>query len=143
MLTQDSQDRLKIITPILSLLFFLMFVPAMVFAWEDCGGALNERVKEACVRANYEEADRELNRVFQAFISVSEKPELLRQTQRAWVQFRDAECSYVGSWETLTKNGPYLNRYMCLEAITLYRVKTLINLRIMYESRPQNFVMDR
>ncbi|HSC70701.1 MAG TPA: lysozyme inhibitor LprI family protein [Candidatus Methylomirabilis sp.] len=119
-------------------LFVLMLMPVVVAAREDCS-TLAERDKETCVVKNYQEADRELNLVYQSFVGSLEKPEPLRKGQRAWVQFRDAECSFVASWETLTKNGPYINQYRCLETITRYRTRTLGDLRIMYETRPQEY----
>ena len=116
----------------------LMLVPVVASARQDCG-TFNERGRETCVLENYQEADRELNLVYQGFVGSLEEPEPLKKAQRAWVQFRDAECSFVTSWETLTKNGPYINRYRCLETITLHRTKTLKALRTMYESRPQDY----
>ena len=105
---------------------------------QDCA-VLNERDRETCVAENYKEADQELNRVYQSFLKSTSEQESLKKAQRAWVQFRDAECSYVASWETLTQNGPYINRYTCLEALTLYRVKALQHLQNNYEGRSQGY----
>jgi uncharacterized protein YecT (DUF1311 family) len=117
---------------------FWVLVPTVVFAFEDCG-VLPERGKEDCVVANYNEADRDLNRVYQRLLDATEEKEPLRKAQRAWIQFRDAECSYVGTWETLTKNGPWLNRYECLRSLTQHRTEALARLQAMYESRPQDY----
>ncbi len=107
-------------------------------AAENCG-VLNERDKETCIKDNNHEADRELNNVYQRIVSSLEEPEPLKKSQRAWVKFRDAECGYVGSWETLTKNGPWLNRYKCLEELTTLRIKRLVALKEMYEDRAQEY----
>jgi uncharacterized protein YecT (DUF1311 family) len=121
-----------------ALLAGLLLLSNVAFAAQNCS-VLNERDKETCVKDNYLDADGELNNVYRGIVSGLEEPEPLRKAQRAWVKFRDAECNYVGSWETLTKNGPWLNRYKCLEELTTRRIERLLALKEMHEDRAQDY----
>jgi len=115
-----------------------LFAAASAQARQDCW-VLNERDKETCVVENYKEADQELNFVYQRLIRSIKKPESAKKAQRAWIQFRNAECSFVRSWETLTNNGPFINWYTCLERLTLERIKGLEYLLKSYENRSQEY----
>lgn len=73
----------------------------------DCENALSTPDLNACASKDFEKADAELNRVYQAALkdipemAIADEPafnkeaweKALRASQRAWVAFRDAECN--------------------------------------------------
>lgn len=58
----------------------------------------------ACVEASLKDADKELNRVYKETLNsvdpswslAEEYKEALRDAQRAWIAFRDADCTRIG-----------------------------------------------
>lgn len=69
---------------------------------------------------NYQEADRQLNLVYQRAIS-QVTPELLRAAQLAWIDFRDANCAFEGSQSSTDKT-------LCLTRMTEKRTQELSKL---------------
>lgn len=66
---------------------------------------------------NYQQADRELNQVYQQIVSRGTWPEL-RNAQLAWIAFRDANCEFEGY-------GSSANNNLCLIRMTEERTQEL------------------
>lgn len=94
-----------------------------------------------CAYQDFERADRELNRLWAGLIAKARscdrspdcgrtesdqrsEEQILRKGQRAWIEFRDAQCEYEGlderggSMEPMTVN-------LCLARLTRERIKQL------------------
>ena len=77
----------------------------------DCRDPQAQMEMNMCARLDFEAADRELNRVYREAIAGSRQSDreldrqydqrpgyeaVLREAQRAWVAYRDAQCRYEG-----------------------------------------------
>ncbi len=62
----------------------------------DCNNAVSQNDMNICADKNYRAADAALNRTWRDTIKGLDTHtlDLLRKSQRAWIQFRDAECTY-------------------------------------------------
>jgi uncharacterized protein YecT (DUF1311 family) len=68
-------------------------------AWADeidCAHAMVQQDMNICADRDYQKADGELNRAYKAAIAEQDGDgqKLLREAQRDWIKFRDAECAY-------------------------------------------------
>ncbi|WP_319497266.1 lysozyme inhibitor LprI family protein [uncultured Cohaesibacter sp.] len=63
----------------------------------DCQNPVTTVDMSECAAIAYQKADEELNDVYQQLRSMLDEPGklLLRDTQRAWIPYRDAECARV------------------------------------------------
>lgn len=71
-----------------------------VSAWEKaCEDAVSTAEMRECVNRRYTEVDGELNQVYKQLFSQlgAERQELLRDAQRAWIEFRDKNAAFVAS----------------------------------------------
>ena len=61
----------------------------------DCQNPVTTADMSQCAAIDYQKADEELNAVYQQLRSMLDEPGklLLRDTQRAWIPYRDAECA--------------------------------------------------
>jgi len=68
---------------------------------EDCSGQATQLEMNACASRNFDAADAALNAAYREIVSRLGGDEatrvLLRDAQRAWVTFRDAECRFSTS----------------------------------------------
>jgi uncharacterized protein YecT (DUF1311 family) len=80
------------------LLGLLLALPAAVAA-ADCGPDANQSELNACAGADLDAADAELNTLYRQMQAIAdpETRRLLTLAQRAWLGFRDAECSFAAS----------------------------------------------
>ena len=62
----------------------------------DCGDLANQGEMNACFEREYREADAELNKTYEALRDrvSSTGRETLRDAQRAWIAYRDAQCAF-------------------------------------------------
>lgn len=115
----------------LSSLFTVMgFVASASFAYagDQCDSGATQAELNECSAQAYQMSDDELNEAYQALVGQlsnnTRSLEKLRDAQRAWIDFRDAECAYVssvvegGSAQSMVRNG-------CLEALTASRAEAL------------------
>lgn len=77
-------------------------------------------------RLRYEEADRELGKIYQGLMTRLKKTNppaavSLRVAERKWIEFRDLECKFQG--EALASAG--IPAVTCLETMVLQRIATL------------------
>jgi uncharacterized protein YecT (DUF1311 family) len=102
----------------------------------DCSGGSNVEITRCTSRA-YETADGELNRVFQAVLAESrrsqdvppaERPrweQTLRDAQRAWIAYRDADCCGLIRHEWQGGSGASAAKSGCLYDRTVERTNEL------------------
>ncbi len=88
--------------------------------------SLNNFQLQQCAALGFRDADAELNRTYQVALSASSGAavEKLKQAQRLWIAFRDAECE----WEAARYEGGTLAPVVfgnCLGIITRDRSKQL------------------
>lgn len=92
----------------------------------DCGDADSQAEMNACAGAAFETADKELNVLYfqmrQRLTGETEALARLRDAQRAWVAFRDAECAFASGGVEGGSVQPMI-RLMCLEQATAARVE--------------------
>jgi len=89
---------------------------------DECNTSNTQLELNECVASKYKDADTKLNALY---ASIPKSPKLVA-AERAWLAYRDAECSYQanqytgGSLELVTK-------LYCLKYLTEQRIKDLSN----------------
>ena len=112
-----------------------VWVLAAGHAWAGEGGGTCEDIEDldpliACHEARYAEVDEALNRTYVALmerleaIGHGERKPLLRESQRGWITFRDAECEFAAS-RTNGDVGYPLVLAKCLADMTATRTAQL------------------
>jgi uncharacterized protein YecT (DUF1311 family) len=89
----------------------------------DCSNDASLSEQKECFRKDYEQADKELNRVYKQVISdlSNERKQKLIRAQQAWIKYRDTNCEYRSSmWGGVQRVGFY---YSCLGRMTRERTK--------------------
>jgi uncharacterized protein YecT (DUF1311 family) len=80
-----------------------------------CNDAGTQQELNACARDAFEEADRKLNETYQALIRKESADKIfiarLRQSQKAWIQFRDAELEAIFACEPRFQNQCWGSMY--------------------------------
>jgi uncharacterized protein YecT (DUF1311 family) len=113
----------KLQTPILVVIFLCLFTGQVLSASEsDCTEAVSTAEMRRCLNERYQQADAELNRVYeQLSAQLSDvRRERLRRAQRAWIVFRDRNSTFVAS---------------TVEGGTLYPVLEIMELTSMTQAR--------
>ena len=112
----------------MSRLFFvalLILLPAAIAKADDCTNATTQKSMNECARKAYEKSDAELNKLYRQITrrlkGEPDTKERLVKTQRAWVNFRDAECKFATS-NALGGSIYPLMYFICLEHLTRKRV---------------------
>lgn len=107
----------------------------------DCANPLDQASMTYCAGVDYEEADAELNAIWPAAVAAARRQdeyiadqarsmglptavEALRNAQRAWIKFRDAECEYQ-SYAFFGGTGQPMIGSLCLADLTRQRIKQL------------------
>ncbi|MCT7976367.1 lysozyme inhibitor LprI family protein [Laspinema olomoucense] len=96
----------------------------------NCDNPQSQNDMNACARQRWEATDRELNRIYQTLVpqlSNSRRQQLVT-AQRAWITFRDAECSFYSSIAEGGSMQPML-RSGCLANLTEIRNSELYQYR--------------
>ncbi|GAB5375166.1 MAG: hypothetical protein AcusKO_16280 [Acuticoccus sp.] len=93
-----------------------------------CGPDANQMELNECAGEALSAADATLNERYQAVIGRlsddADKTELLRKAQRAWIAFRDAECTFAASGVAGGSIYPLVDAE-CRTALTKARAETL------------------
>lgn len=99
---------------------------ALVQEHNPCHNPQTQKELNACAVKEYEEADAELNKIYQHVISQlgKEQRSQLRIAQREWVKFRDAHCKFV-SMESSGGTMYQTLYYECLKSVTESRIAHL------------------
>ena len=100
----------------------------MLYPMQDCNRANTQLDLDQCAQANFESADRRLNEVYHAAMDAAGDEgtrKQLRDSERAWISFRDQECArQVGPREGGGSIWP-MNLANCLEEKTAGRIREL------------------
>lgn len=101
---------------------------SFTYADDTCDNATTQAELTECSAQAYQVADDKLNEAYQALVGQlsnnAASLEKLRTAQRAWIDFRDAECAFEssavegGSIQPMIQNG-------CLETLTESRTDQL------------------
>ena len=113
--------------------FFLALAPVMFTSMAvavDCDNANDQATMNQCAAQQHAAADTELNALYQQISTrlkgQPDRKKLLVETQRAWIAFRDAECTFSASGVEGGSLFPlvYSN---CTTDLTKSRVQTFKN----------------
>jgi uncharacterized protein YecT (DUF1311 family) len=102
------------------LLIWLLIPVAQIYAQTQA--AMN-----AEARTEFVQADTELNKTYEALLKKlpdGQSKEKLKQSQRAWLTFRDAEAAFVAD-QTRGGSMPPTIRYETMAELTQQRIKQL------------------
>jgi uncharacterized protein YecT (DUF1311 family) len=118
----------------------LILMPLPVLAQNvDCANAIAQSDLNICAEQDWQEADADLNRAYQQVMAEMKRmdadlpPDLqgaetaLRTAQRAWISYRDANCTAAGFRFRGGSAEPLLI-YGCLRQMTLDRTEELLAL---------------
>jgi uncharacterized protein YecT (DUF1311 family) len=90
----------------------------------DCSEAITQLEMNECAEADFELADRELNRIYNAILTSHRKDvgfvKRLRAAQRAWIAFRDAELEAAFFCES----GNYCDCFGSMAPMSFSALKT-------------------
>ncbi|MBS0470514.1 MAG: DUF1311 domain-containing protein [Proteobacteria bacterium] len=105
--------------------------PARADDWDgiDCRNAMTQLEMNVCANKDFRKADRKLNDAYQRLRKNLDPGEFrkLRDAQRAWIQFRDKECTF----EAAENEGGSIYPMMysgCLAGQTETRTRQLLQL---------------
>jgi len=89
---------------------------------KDCVGGTYEMVD--CINAKTAIWDKRLNAAYSQALKDAEPQQrgLLREAQRAWIKFRDAQCDYIGAEQGSIARIDYAE---CLRSMTEKRTREL------------------
>jgi uncharacterized protein YecT (DUF1311 family) len=113
--------------------FLLVLAPVMFTSMAvavDCDNANDQATMNQCAAQQHAAADKELNALYQQISTrlkgQPDRKKLLVGTQRAWIAFRDAECTFSASGVEGGSMFPlvYSN---CTTDLTKARVQTFKN----------------
>ncbi|MFM7363228.1 MAG: lysozyme inhibitor LprI family protein [Cuspidothrix sp.] len=93
----------------------------------NCSNDTSLSEQTECFRKDYEQANRELNRVYKQVISdlSAERKQKLIRAEQAWIKYRDTNCEYRSSmWGGVQRVG---FNYSCLARMTRERTQELRN----------------
>ena len=97
-------------------------------AADDCANAQDQTTMDVCASDAFKKSDKQLNGLYKEIgtrlKNDADATKLLVAAQRAWVGFRDAECSFSAS--AVSGGSVYPMIYsLCLDGLTQTRVKDL------------------
>ncbi|WP_428429581.1 lysozyme inhibitor LprI family protein [Pararhizobium sp.] len=97
-------------------------------AADDCANAQDQTTMDVCASDAFKKSDKQLNGLYKEIGTRlkddTDKTKLLVAAQRAWVAFRDAECSFSASGVSGGSVYPMIYS-LCLDGLTQTRVKDL------------------
>ncbi|PBC10876.1 lysozyme inhibitor LprI family protein [Mesorhizobium sp. WSM3859] len=110
----------------LSACVVLLATAPAAFAEECDRNNDSQSMLNICADADYQAADAKLNAVYKNIVSSDDQAsnKLLQTAQRAWIAFRDAECTY----STADSEGGSIHPMevsLCLTKLTTERIKQL------------------
>lgn len=94
----------------------------------NCSNAATQRELNDCANAAHRESDAELNALYRQIMvrlkGAAQQAELLTTAQKAWIAFRDAECSFAAFPSRGGSAHPMISSN-CLDRLTRTRVDEL------------------
>ncbi|KVS34690.1 lysozyme inhibitor LprI family protein [Burkholderia cepacia] len=110
------------------LLCALALAANVAHAQANCADATDQAAMTACADRAYRKSDGELNRIFQAVTArlrdARPLADKLVNAQRAWIAYRDAECSFSSANAEGGSAYPMVVS-TCLDDLTKARTETL------------------
>lgn len=104
----------------------LILAPTFALAQDNCANASDQSTMNECADASFEKSDSQLNELYKQIEgrlkNDADTKKLLVMAQRAWVSFRDAECSFSSSEVTGGSMYPMVVA-SCKDALTQSRIK--------------------
>jgi uncharacterized protein YecT (DUF1311 family) len=127
------------LTATIATIIVLMLSNAPAAAAEvNCTEAQSTPELNVCAEEEYKKSDADLNRVYaQAIASVETRASdmtpaqrkdflaALKKSQRAWVAFKEADCTELTGWEWYGGSGAATASWVCLTAKTQARTEEL------------------
>ena len=109
-------------------LFIMLFVPVTAFS-DNCGDKRTQFEMNQCASAEYQQANTELNRLYNTYRSRLDKDQKrrIRDVQLAWVKFRDLACNFESSGVKGGSVYPFIMS-SCLTTMTRERLDALSEL---------------
>ncbi|MBM6593388.1 lysozyme inhibitor LprI family protein [Microvirga pudoricolor] len=112
----------------LSLAALILVATVSAASAQDCAKSADQMTLNQCADASYRRADAELNRLYRQIEGrlkgEPDSAKALVGAQRAWIAFRDAECTFSSS--AVSGGSIYPTIYSgCLESLTRKRVDDL------------------
>jgi uncharacterized protein YecT (DUF1311 family) len=105
---------------------FLIFVTALANAELDCDKAIHDQDLKTCASLEFKTSDKKLNELYGSLNKLldAEGQRKLRDTQRAWIKFRDSNAEFSGD---IFRGGSAesLNILGTKTSMTMERVKEL------------------
>jgi uncharacterized protein YecT (DUF1311 family) len=120
----------------------LLTVPALAQT-RDCANAVTQQDMNICAEADWQDADASLNAAYKEAMAAMKAtdanlpPSLqgaetaLRTAQRAWITYRDANCTVAG-FPVRGGSAEPLLIYGCLRQMTLNRTEELLDMTTTY-----------
>jgi uncharacterized protein YecT (DUF1311 family) len=92
----------------------------------DCDNAMTQQAMNSCAAAAYQREDARLNSLYKQLVALSDKSDSarLKQSQIAWLKFRDLHCDYEEKRYEGGSVAP-LVKFTCLGNLTRQRNDTL------------------
>ncbi|MGB7815557.1 MAG: lysozyme inhibitor LprI family protein [Methylotenera sp.] len=132
------------LTPFVALLFFLINIFLVSFCNADerlsqeefdkwnfsseqvkrCGVS-NMLANNDCINHEFKTSNAELNRLYKLLVKNLISPKLLKESQLAWVKFRDKTCAYEISGLSEDGSLPFYQKTACLINLTEKRILDL------------------
>jgi uncharacterized protein YecT (DUF1311 family) len=113
----------------LCVLLPLLFLATAAHAGVDCKNLVSQNDMTQCAEDDYTTADKAMNKAYQHLMSTlgeESRKAKLRSAQRAWIAFRDAECTFDSSAMEGGSGEPMLFAG-CVAEETRKRTKALID----------------
>jgi len=124
-----------------ALAIFALTGPALADERPDCIDPQTQMEMTYCASVDYEDADADLNALWPDIVAaaksndeyvadmarergVSTTLEALRDAQRAWIKFRDAQCEYE-AYEVFGGTAQSMVGSLCLARLTRERIQVL------------------
>jgi uncharacterized protein YecT (DUF1311 family) len=106
---------------------------------QDCSNPQTQTDLNLCAKAQYEKADKELNKIYQLVLTklVKSEKEKVKNAEITWIKYRDAECEAEAKvWEGGSIVG--LIKGECLTKLTKQRIQVLQEFYDSLEGRVSN-----
>ena len=95
---------------------------------DPCASAQSQAEMNICAGKEYKSADAELNQVYQKLSSIlnDEEKSQLKETENAWIRYRDLNCEFVADQYKGGSIRPMIHG-LCLADVTRNRTTELRN----------------
>ncbi len=115
--------------------FLILLVPGFSFAASECGNKNTDHMSEVqCINQENKKLDDELNSVYKAAVAARPEKdqwdsrkdsEQLRKSQRAWLKFKEENCTLIGGLEGGSNLSVSEFDSQCVREETIARIKFL------------------